>query len=287
MFNLSFASRIHGMELGIGLIGCGAIGTVIAKAVEAGEAGKARIVWLYDLDRRKAELLAKQLLSRPRMARNLTEILDDSDVNLVIEVASQQAVAQYATNILKSGKDLMIMSVGALANRRLQENIRKTAEKTGRRVYVPSGAILGIDGVKAATLGGVDEVFLTTRKPPRALAHSPHVREHGINLTGLRQPVVIFEGSAEEAVKAFPKSVNVAATLSLAGIGFRRTKVRIVADPSIKHNVHEILMCGKAGEFVTKACNVPSPDNPQSSYLAALSAIITLHNLTKVIRIGT
>lgn len=271
----------------VALIGCGAIGKVLARAIDSGRAGGAELAWLYDLKPEKSKALSEKLRSRPRIARGPAEICADGSVDLVIEAASQGAVAQYALDVLRSGKDLMVMSTGAFEDEKLLRDVREVAERTGRSVYVPSGAILGMDGVKAARLEGIHEAILTTRKPPSSLIYSPYVRERGLNLTNLREPLVVFEGPAREAVKAFPESVNVAATLSLAGIGFDKTKVRIVADPSLKLNVHEVKVRGAAGEFVTEARNVPSPENPRTSYLAALSAVRMLHNLTEKIRIGT
>jgi aspartate dehydrogenase len=285
--NISFPIGVLGVDLKVALIGCGSIGTTLAKAIDEGEAGEVELVWLYDLKPKKSKELAKRLRSKPKIAKGAAEILADKAIDLVIEAASQKAVAQYALDVLKSGKDLMVMSVGAFGDEKLLRSVRRASERSGRKVYVPSGAILGIDGVKAAMLGEIEEAVLTTRKPPAALAYSAYLRERGLSLAMLKEPLVVFEGTAREAVRAFPESVNVAATLSLAGIGLDKTKVRIIADPSLDRNVHEVMVRGKAGEFMTQARNVPSPENPKTSYLAALSAIRTLRNLTETIRIGT
>jgi aspartate dehydrogenase len=273
--------------LKVALIGCGSIGSVLARAIDEKRAGEAELAWLYDLKPEKSEALAKKLRSKPQIARSAAEIYADKAVGLVIEAASQLAVEQYSLDTLKSGKDLMVMSVGAFSDEKLLEGVRRATEQTGRRVYIPSGAVLGIDGVKAATVGSVDEAILTTRKPPEALNYSAYLGEHGIDLTGLKEPRVVFEGSAREAVRAFPESVNVAATLSLAGIGLDKTKVHIIADPSLDRNIHEIRVRGETGEFVIEARNVPCPNAPKTSYLAALSAIRTLRGITEAIRIGT
>ncbi len=275
------------MRLKVALIGCGAIGAVLAQAIDEGRAGKAELAWLYDFKPEKSEKLAKKLRLKPRIARSVAEIYSDKTVDLVIEASSQLAVEQYSLDVLRSGKDLMVMSVGAFADEKLLRNVRSAAEQSGRRIYIPSGAVLGIDGIKAAELGEIKEVTLTTRKPPATLAYSAYLKELGIDLKGLKKPRVVFEGSAREAVKAFPRSVNVAATLSLAGIGLKKTKVRIIADPKLNRNVHEIRVLGKAGELVTEARNVSFPDSPRTSYLAALSAIQTLRNLSESIRVGT
>lgn len=271
----------------VALIGCGAIGTVLARAIDGGRAGEARLGWVYDLKPKKSEALVGKLRSKPKIAKDVSEIYADKTVDLVIEAASQLAVEQYSLDVICSGKDLMVMSVGAFADERLLKDVTAAAKRNGRRIYIPSGAVLGIDGVKSAELGKIQEVILTTRKPPAALAYSEYLKEHRIKLKGLKRPRVVFSGPARKAVKAFPKSVNVAATLSLAGIGLDRTKVRIIADPKLRRNVHEIRVRGKAGEFVTTAWNVPSPDTPRTSYLAALSAVRTLRNLSESICIGT
>lgn len=273
--------------LKVALIGCGSIGSVLARAIDKGRAGEAELAWLYDLNPEKSEGLVKKLRSKPRIAKSVAEIYADKTVGMVIEAASQLAVEQYSTDVLRSGKDLMVMSVGAFADERLLKSVQSAAELSSHKIYIPSGAVLGIDGVKAAELGKIEKVTLTTRKPPAALAHSTYLKERGIELRGLKKARMVFDGPARKAVKAFPRSVNVAATLSLAGIGLERTRVRIIADPKLRRNVHEIRVQAKAGEFVTKTQNVSFPDAPKTSYLAALSAIRTLRNLSESIQIGT
>jgi aspartate dehydrogenase len=275
------------MKLNVALIGCGAIGTTLAKAIVEGRAGNVKLVWVYDLKPEKSGALARKLRSRPKVAKSASEIYTDKTVDLVIEAASQLAVEQYSGDILDSRKDLMVMSVGAFADQKLLSTVRKAAERNDRRIYIPSGAILGIDGVKAAELGELRRVILTTRKPPAALAYSEYLRRRGVRLRGLKRPRVVFDGTAREAVKAFPASVNVAATLSLAGLGLDKTRVRVVADPKLRRNVHEIRIWGKSGELTAVARNVPFPDSRKTSYLAALSAIRMLKNLSETIRIGT
>lgn len=271
----------------VALVGCGAIGTVLAKAIDKKRAGKVKLSLVYDLKLEKSKALVKKLKLKPKIAKGAAEIYADRTVDLVIEAASQQAVRQYSIDVLRSGKDLMVMSVGAFADKKLLKNVKKIANLKGCRVYVPSGAVLGIDGVKAAELGGIREVVLTTRKAPSALAYSEYMKKRRACLKDLKFPKTVFDGPAMTAVKAFPASVNVAATLSLAGIGFGRTRVRVIADPTIKRNIHEIRVKGKSGEFVTEARNVPFPESRRTSYLAALSAIRTLRNLSETVRVGT
>ncbi len=275
------------MKLYVAIIGCGAIGTALAKAIDKGMAGDARLVQVYDIRHDKSWKLVKKLRSRPKIATGVHEIYADEEIDIVIEAASQLAVEQYALDVLNSKKDLMVMSVGAFSDQKLLNSVRKAADRNDRRVFIPSGAILGIDGIKAAAIGKIRRVILTTSKPPAALAYGEYLKKRRINLKNLKKPRLIFDGPARKAVKAFPASVNVAATLSLAGIGFDKTRVRIIADPKLKRNVHEIIIHGKSGELVTIAKNLPFPDSRKTSYLAALSAVRTLKNLSEAVRIGT
>ncbi|MEM2935717.1 MAG: aspartate dehydrogenase [Candidatus Bathyarchaeia archaeon] len=275
------------MPLGVGLIGCGAIGTVLARAIDNGQAGDVRLVMVYDLVAEKSHILVRKLTRKPRIIQSFKELIECGDVDLVIEAASQGAVKEYASKVLRAGKDLMIMSVGALVDSDLINEIKRYAEGRGKRVYIPSGAIAGLDGVKAAAIGRVDYVTLTTRKPPKGLGDAPYVKEKKMRLDMFKNPTIIYEGSALEACRLFPVNVNVAAALGLAGIGMEKTRVRIIADPTIDRNIHEIEVKGEFGELKMHTENVPFVDNPQTSFLAALSAIATLRKITEPLLIGT
>ncbi|MEM2419710.1 MAG: aspartate dehydrogenase [Candidatus Bathyarchaeia archaeon] len=273
------------MPLGVGLIGCGAIGTVLAKAIDNGRAGEACLVMVFDKNLKKAEDLAQKLKSKPKIARTFRELIECEDVKLVVEAASQEAVRAYVVEILRADKDLMIMSAGALVDPKLASEISQTAKMNNRKVYVPSGAIAGLDGVKASAIGKIKRVVLTTRKPLEALEDNAYFRK---KFGGkVEEPTVIYEGNAVEACKLFPANVNVAATLSLAGIGAEETIVRVIADPALKRNVHEIEVKGEFGELAVHVENVPSAENPKTSFLAALSAIATLKKITEPIVVGT
>lgn len=273
--------------MGVGLIGCGAIGTVLAHAMDEGRAGDARLVAVYDLMLEKSRELVNGLTSKPKIAETLEKLLEYRDIDLIVEAASQGAVRQYASRVLRAGKNLMIMSVGALVDYDLTEEIRNEARAFGKRVYLPSGAIAGLDGVKAAAIGRIDKVILTTRKPPAGLKDVPYVRRSGIDIDALKEPTVVYEGRASEACKLFPLNVNVAAALSLAGIGQENTEIRVIADPTMERNVHEVSVKGEFGELKTRTENVPSAENPKTSYLAALSAVATLKKITEHMLIGT
>lgn len=270
----------------VAIVGCGAIGNILAKSIDSGRAGKTSLKAVFDIHKSRAEKLAADLKSSPKTTDEIEDILRDDEIDLVVETASQEAVSEYALDVLKSGKDLLVLSIGAFSDEDLFERVREKAEETGRKVYLPSGAILGLDGIYAAGIAGLEEATITTRKPTETLSKTKFVEEKKINLSALKEPKIIYEGPASEAVKAFPESLNVAASLSIAGAGFERTKVKIIADPSLNQNVHEIKVKGEAGELTATAHNFPSPENPKTSYLAALSAIRTLRNITEPIQIG-
>jgi len=274
-------------KIGAGLIGCGAIGTVIAEAIDSGRAGEIDLVVVYDIIMERAQNLASKLNCKPLVAKNINEILERDDVQIVIEAASQEAVKQYAVKVLSSNKDLMVMSTGALLDETLMAKITEAAKNSGRRVYVPSGAIVGLDNVKSAAIGQIEDVTLITRKPPISFKGAPYIEKSKVDLSALKEPLTLYEGSAREAVKLFPQNVNVAATLSLAGVGPDKTRVKIIVDPGIKNIIHEVHVRGEFGEILTRTVNKPFPSNPRTSYIAALSAIATLKKISENIIIGT
>lgn len=275
------------MTLKVGLIGCGAIGTSLANLIDEGKAGNVKLLAIYDKNLEKAHHLATKLHSKPKVVETFDDLLSLSQISLIVEAASQEAVKQYASKILQSNKNLMIMSVGALVDTELYEMIKHEAEKYGRKIYIPSGAIAGLDGVKAAFIGGVKKVVLTTRKPPKALRGAPYIEDKKIDLDAIKDSTLIYKGTASEACRFFPANINVAATLSLAGIGAEKTEVEIIADPKINRNIHEVRVMGSFGELIVQTRNLPSPMNPKTSYLAVLSAIATLKKISENISIGT
>ncbi|MCA1812333.1 MAG: aspartate dehydrogenase [Halobacteriales archaeon] len=253
------------------LVGCGAIGTEIARAAQdMPEVGR---LSLFDVRRESAEQLARSL-SKAHVARSLEEGIREA--TLVVEAASQDAVRQVAAMALDAGRDLMLLSVSALADEALLQQLTRLARERGRSIYVPSGAIAGVDGLKAARVGKLSSVTLTTRKPPAALG-----------LQGIEQAKVVYEGPADEAMRLFPKNVNIAASLAIAGLGTHQTRVRIVADPGITRNLHELSVQGDFGSLSLKVENEPSPMNPASSHLASLSAIALLRQIASPLKVGT
>lgn len=260
---------------GLAIIGCGAIGGIVAKAVDEGLI-EAELLYLFDVDRPKAERLAASLgRQKPRVASSIAEVAGDPRVSIVVEAASQEAVAQYAERLLEAGKELVVLSVGAL----LKPEVKPLLDKHRGRIHVPSGALAGLDAVKALALIGVDRVELTTRKHPSKLADTPYVRSRGLDLSRLEKPLVVFEGTAAEAVEAFPRSLNVAAALALASNA--PVYVKVVADPGTERNIHEVTVYSEASTLFLRVENVPHPDNPRTSYLAALSVVSLLRDLCR------
>lgn len=238
----------------VGIIGCGAIGTLIADAV------RKRIVQcdgliVYDFKIDCAQKI-RNSMSFPVIVVESVEDMIRHKPSVIVEAASQQAVRDYYERILSSGVDLIVMSVGALLDLNLEKG----------KVHVPSGAIGGLDAVKSASLAGIECVLLTSRKNPRAL-----------DLVNLEEKTV-YDGYAEEAVKLFPKEMNVAATLALAAKP-ARVRVKVVSDPKVDKNVHEIHVKWKHGEMSFKFSNDPHPENPKTSALAAWSAISLLKEI--------
>ncbi|MEE8359951.1 MAG: aspartate dehydrogenase [Candidatus Omnitrophota bacterium] len=266
----------------VGIIGCGAIGSAITKYCSEKLADTILIKAIFDIDTEKARALKNKLSVKVDIERSLEGLAKSCD--LIVEAASVEAVCPALKEATRHKKDILIMSAGGLIE---AEDLLAAAEKKGCRVYVPSGAAIGLDGVKAACLGTITEVTLTTRKPPAGLKGAPYIKEKSIDLDAIKDEELIFEGTAREAIKAFPKNVNVSATLSLAGIGAEKTRVRIISSPKYKRNSHEIELKGEAGTFFIRAENVPSPDNPKTSYLAVLSALATLKGIANGVRIGT
>jgi aspartate dehydrogenase len=267
--------KVDGLKR-IGLLGCGAIGTDIALAIDSGKI-PAKLTHVYDSSKDASSKLVAKLQNKPMIMNNVG-LLAAAPVDLVVEAASQDAVRDNALTILQNRKDLMIMSVGALLDESILEIIVEGCKDFNKRVYLPSGAIAGLDGLRAVK-SELDSLILVTTKNPKALKGAKFFETSKINLDELKDPTTIYEGTAQEAVKLFPANINVAALLSLAGLGSTRTIVRIVADPRTNKNIHEIQAEGKFGKFSIKVENVPSENNPKTSRLAILSAIECLREI--------
>jgi aspartate dehydrogenase len=269
----------------VGLIGCGAIGKILVNAIRDKKAGKSVLVAVFDQDFKIVNSLFNEKWKlRPYIAKNIDDFLQQK-MDVVIEAASQRAVYDYGEKILDSKKDLMILSAGALLDGDFRKKLVKAAERNGKKIYVPTGAIAGLDAVKAARMAKIGLVKLTTTKNPRGYERAPFVVERKIDLSKIGGPTTVYEGPAREAVKNFPANVNVAASLSLAA--GKDATVAIVADPSTEKNIHEVEVEGEFGKLMVKVENVVCPDNPKTSYLAALSAIALLKKLSEPLIVGT
>jgi aspartate dehydrogenase len=241
-------------------------------------------IYLMDQSRDEAVKLSPEV-GGSVILDSLDELPDD--VELVIEAASQGAVLMFGKQVLVRGASLMVMSVGALIDDELYGSLTRTARENNVKLYIPSGAIGGLDVVSAASIGEIKELSLKTSKPPKGLTNISFITAAGIDVEKIERPTVVFDGSAEEAIQKFPLNINVASILALAGPGKERTRVRIIVDPDIERNIHEISMRGEFGAMKCTIQNKPHPENPKTSYLAALSAIAMVKKITGVVNIGT
>ena len=249
----------------IGLLGCGNIGHIIAQ-----HTGSFEIRAVYDQVFERAHEIA--MLSGSRAYENFESFIA-ADIDIVVEAASVSAVKLYAAAVLSANKDLVIMSVGALADSAFRDEIKKIALESGHKVHIPSGAIFGLDNLKIGRISQFKKLLLRTTKSPSSLGIASDSRR------------MIFSGKANECIKAFPKNVNVSVAMSLAA--GQDTDVELWVDPAVDRNVHELFVEGDFGETYVKVTNFPSPDNPATSYLAALSILSLLEDLNSPIMVGT
>jgi len=205
----------------------------------------------------------------------------------VVEAASHGAVREYGEALLARGISFLALSGGALCDDALRDRLERAAAQHRTLLYVPSGGIGGLDALKAVCLAGAEEVSIAVTKPPVAWKGIPYVEKLGVDLDRMAAATVLFDGSAREGVPHFPANVNIAAVLSMAGIGFDRTKLRVVADPALKFNTHFIVIRGKTGRIDIKFESVAMPENPKTSMLACFSALAAIRELGRSARYGT
>jgi aspartate dehydrogenase len=240
----------------VGIIGCGVIGTLVAQSIEKKIVSCDELV-LYDHIQNKATELKASIHFPATVVQNLDEMLKLKPT-VIVEAASQKAVRDYIKPITSKGINIIVMSSGALIG----------ANYESEKIHVPSGAIGGLDAISSAALTKITKVHLTTKKNPRAFEMDN------------KQPKLIYEGSSEEAAKLYPRSMNVASTLSFI-VKPAKVQVRLISDPTIKRNTHEIKVQWQFGEMLLCFSNDPHPQNPRTSALAAWSAIKLLSNLLK------
>ncbi|MFS0820363.1 aspartate dehydrogenase [Bacillus sp. 1P02SD] len=258
--------------MNIGVIGAGAIATFLLKEVNQNQHENLRIKNILVRNKEKYEGLESNF--GVKLFTDLQAFLD-SEIDIVVEAANIHAVKTLLPSVIKK-KDVVLISVGALADEALLTELSNLVKEYKNVVHLPSGAIGGLDLLQNAhALGTVSSVSLTTRKPARSLMDDD-----------INEAKVVFEGKAIDAIKQFPKNMNVSIVLSLAGVGIEKTRVCLVADPHIEKNIHQVEIKGDFGEATFSITNNPLPDNPKTSYLAAMSILGTLNRMNEKLRIS-
>lgn len=269
----------------IGIIGGGVIARLILDEIRNGSLRDLEVVALLG---RSPGSRAKPLADACgiRFVTRLDDMIAQRP-SVVVEAASHEAVRAYAAPLLEAGISVVLLSGGALVDDALRAGLERRAAEHRALLYVPSGGIGGLDALKAACAAGAEAVEIAVTKPPAAWKGIPYVERSGIDLDGLTAPVTLFDGTAREGVPHFPANVNIAAVLALAGIGFDRTRLKVVADPALRFNTHYINIRGATGLISIKFESVPSPDNPKTAMLACYSALAALKQLVSPARYGT
>jgi aspartate dehydrogenase len=263
----------------IGIVGLGAIGRAVLAAVDDGRL-KVTVAGVTSRSEEKARAYLDKLPNPPPWL-NQAELIAAADI--LVEAAGPHTVVPLVEQSFAAGKDVVVISVGALLDR---TDLFELARQKGCRLLVPSGAIAGLDALKAASMGRIDYVRLTSRKPPAALRGAPYLVENGISVDGLTEERELFKGPARLAVKGFPDNFNISAALSLAGIGADRTEVSITCVPGLQRNSHLIEVDGEFGHLEIRLENIPS-ENPKTGRLTALSIIRQIQDAVDVVRVGT
>jgi aspartate dehydrogenase len=268
-------------KLKVGIIGCGTIGSSLAKTLVREFSRWVEVVALCDHTRSKA-LVLQQVLKAKAEVLPLNELIQKCD--FILEAASAEISGKVAEKSLLLGKQVLIMSVGGLIGSKV---FTKGFEIKGGRLWIPSGAVAGVDALLAASRGQIKQVRLVTRKPPEGLGSAPYFKKRAFPILKGEQEICVFRGNVTEAVKGFPQNINVSAVLSFAGIGARKTEVEIWTSRKYTVNQHEVLVEGDFGQIQTVTRNVPAEDNPKTSRLAILSAEAMIRKIFSLIRIGT
>ena len=265
--------------LRVGIAGLGAVGLEVAKRLIAGVPGlKLTAVAVRDAEKARRAL---PQVGESIPVRKLTELADDCDI--VVESLPPALFRDVALSAIDKGRILMPLSVAQLLE---NSDLIERARQKGARILVPTGALIGLDAVRAAAEGTIHSVKMVTRKPPAGLEGAPYLRENGISVSGLKEPLKVFDGSAREGARGFPANVNVAAALSLAGIGPDRTQLEIWADPNVTRNTHTISVDADTARFTMTIENIPS-ENPRTGKSVAPSTVAALRALVSELKVGT
>jgi aspartate dehydrogenase len=266
-------------DLRVAVVGLGAIGTRVVEALDRGIDGLVLTAVSVQSPERHRSRLAS--LTRTPAVLPIEALVDVADI--VIECAPSKFVRSIVAPFVGNGKTAVVLSAGALLD---HEDLIELAKQNGGQIVVPTGALIGLDAVTAAAVGEIHSVRMVTRKPVRGLAGAPYIVENNIAIEQITEPLRIFDGTAREAAKGFPANVNVAAALSLAGIGPDRTKIEIWADPTLTRNTHRIDVESDSARFSMSIENIPS-ENPKTGLITALSVIACLRKLRASLRVGT
>ena len=256
-----------------GLIGLGAIGRGVTRLVRERAAGEIALVAALVRDTSKP-----RPPGGPRTVATLDELLAEGP-EVVVEAGGHAALREHGPGVLRAGCDLIFVSVGALAEPGVEEELLAAARAGGGRLRVASGAIGALDAIAAASVGGLTRVTHTARKPARTLLDADEAAR-------LTEPREVFRGAAREGVLKYPESINVAAAVSLAGLGLDRTEVRVVADPAIERNQHEIVAEGAFGALRFEIRGIPSAENARTGRLVAMSIVHALRQRRALLSVG-
>ncbi|MGA7389454.1 MAG: aspartate dehydrogenase [Pseudolabrys sp.] len=265
--------------LRVGIAGLGAVGLEVAKRLIAGVPGLSLVaVAVRDVEKARRAL---PQVGDNIVVRKATELANDCDI--VVECLPPALFREVATSAIDKGRIFMPLSVAQLLE---NGDLIERAKLKGARILVPTGALIGLDAVRAAAEGTIHSVKMVTRKPPAGLEGAPYLREHGISVSDLKKAMKVFDGSAGEGARGFPTNVNVAAALSLAGIGPDRTQLEIWADPTVTRNTHTITVDADTARFTMTIENIPA-ENPRTGKSVAPSTVAALRALVSELKVGT
>jgi len=267
--------------LRLGIAGLGAIGMTLARSVDGGAIPGMELACVSARDEARAKQRVAEFKNPPQIVP-LSALADDADI--IVECVPAAHFVTVAEPALLKGRIFMPLSVGVLLD---HMELVDLAREHGGRIIVPTGALIGLDAVRAAASAGIISVKLVTRKPPGGLVDAPHIVENNISLEGLSEPKLLFTGTARQAAIGFPANLNVAAALALAGAGPDATEVEIWADPQATRNSQSVTVKSKAADFTMTIENVPSDENPRTGKITAHSVIAALHRLTSPLVVGS
>ena len=264
----------------VGIVGLGSIGRTVARNLHEGKIPNASFAGASGRDRSKAEAFLKEIGCKAPLV-TIEALAADADI--VVECAPPAVLAEVAAPVLTAGKKLMVLSAGMLLR---HPELIALAKEHGGQIIVPTGALIGFDAVSAAAESEIQSVKMITRKPVKGLLGAPYLVKHNIDIADISGPLRVFQGSARDAAAGFPENVNVAAALSLAGIGADRTSIEIWADPSVTRNIHRVVVESDSARFEMSIENIPSV-NPKTGRITALSVLAALRKMTAPLRVGT